>query len=89
MSDKIYMSNKFGNPSKNHYIVIDDRGETMYSYDSPIAQKPAGGGKVKLHPKYWQYSATTGFYRYHFLAESVATTRLRIETGEYSMEEFD
>lgn len=89
MSSKVYMDNKFGNPSTNHYIITDERGETMYSYDSPVAQKPADGGKVKLHPKYWQYSATTGFYRFHFLGESVAVTRTRIEAGEYDLVEFD
>lgn len=79
---------KFGNESKTHFVSRGTRGKTLYSYGSPIACETADGA-ILLHPDYWNYSATTNYYRGQFLGEGVAATRKRIESGEYKLERFN
>lgn len=83
-----HLLTKFGNEAKDQIVVTDDKGVTFYSYGSPIARKPADGSAIILHPQYWNYSATTNYYRGQFLGEGVAVTRNRIADGTYKMERF-
>lgn len=78
---------KYGNRSQIHYVAYGADGKVLYSYGSPIACETPGGD-ILLHPDYWNYSATTNYYRGQFLGEGVAATRKKIASGEYKMERF-
>ena len=67
----------------NSVIVSNDGAETLFSYGKVIAKKE--GGKVALDRVYWNYSKTTGKHRGIFLAEGIAETRKKIDSGEYTL----
>ena len=84
---KVKVSNMIsakGNPVANQFIITDGYKEVFQSYGSTIAI--IEGGKVVLDSYYWDYSATTGRYRNAFLGEGIATTRKKIESGEYTLD---
>jgi hypothetical protein len=78
-------SPRTGNPVANQFIIEVDDKTIFQSYDSIIAIKH-GDGSVELG-KHWNYSRTTGKYRNEFLGESIAETRAKIQSGEYTLNE--
>lgn len=76
-------STSSGSPVANQFLVITNEGSYFQSYSTVIAFKEVGG-KVFLDPR-WDCSVTTGKYRNQFLGESIAETRKKIESGEYTI----
>lgn len=76
-------SNRSGRGVANQFRITTDAGEFLQSYQSIIAFRPYGGGKIMLDAHYWDYSTTTGKYRNAFLGEDKAATERKIKTGEY------
>lgn len=76
------ISERSGRPVKNQFIVTTEDGEWFQSYNSLIAFKPFGNGKI-LIGKDWDYSVTTGKYRNQFLGEGKKETERKLESGEY------
>ncbi len=66
-------------------------GTAFQSYDTIIAMIATHCGntsnisKVFLDADSWDCSVTTGKYRNQFLGESIADTRKKIASGEYSL----
>ena len=83
------MTSSKGNLVPNQFIIRDNEHDKIYfqSYDSIIAMIDynSDGGKVYLDKKYWNYSRTTGKYRNDFLNESLAETKKKINSGEYTL----
>lgn len=88
------MTNDKGRAIPNQFILTEegrgalgnfDKRETFQSYNSIIARKTVWENetRIELDEKYWDYSNTTGKYRNKFLAEGIAETRKKIESGEY------
>ena len=68
----------------NNLIIWTEDGSYLQSYNSIIAFKPFGEKhKTFLDQNYWEYSATTGRHRNHFLGEAISETRAKIDSGEY------
>jgi hypothetical protein len=87
------MRNGKGNTVKNQFILStsgQDEGETEFfqSYDSIIAKREYIDGEyiVTLDPVYWNYSRTTSKYRCIFLREDTQTTKKKIESCEYALQ---
>ena len=79
------MVTKFGNDSKYQVIVYGDVKKVFVSYGKKIAEVSYLSGKVTLDSKYWDYSATTGYYRNQFLGETKKETQAKIGSGEYKL----
>lgn len=77
------MKTKVKQLANNQYEIITPKGTYFQSYDSIIAFKPNGTGKIKLDNYFWNYSRTTGKYRNQFLNEDTSLTRAKIENKEY------
>ena len=77
------LTTKFGNTPKDQRTEYNSRhgGEMFVSYGTNIALK--SNGCIFLDENYWDYSATTGYYRNQFLGEGIADTRKGIEDGTY------
>ena len=76
--------------ANNQFIITEEHGETLQSYESIIAFKPywakechEGSDKIRLDQKYWDYSKTTSKYRNRFLDETTKETQAKIKSGEY------
>ena len=76
--------------ANNQFIITEEHGEILQSYESIIAFKPywakecyEGSGKTELDQKYWNYSKTTSKYRNQFLDETTKETQAKIDSGEY------
>jgi hypothetical protein len=73
---------------KNQFIIEGDDGYDYFqSYDSIIVKR--GHNKVILDTKYWDYSKTTGKYRNLFLNETKKETEDKINSGLYTLENFN
>ena len=76
--------NSSGNEVKNQFIIRSSEGRYFQSYGSIIAFIPINrDDKTALDEHYWDYSTTTEKYRNQFLNEDKATTKKKIEAGEY------
>jgi hypothetical protein len=72
-------------PVKNQFLIWEDDGTRIFqSYNSIIA-KILPNGKTILG-KDWDYSVTTGKYRNLFLGETKKETLVKIESGEYTID---
>lgn len=70
----------------NQYIIVmPGTGQYFQSYNSIIAFKPEGEGKIALDRNYWDYSTTTSKYLAQFLGIASAEVRKRVKKGEYLM----
>ena len=78
------LETKFGNKPQNQEIRYTDKGMLFVSYDTKIVLIPHEG-KIQLDSQYWDYSATTGYYRNQVLGEGIAETRKKIESGKYEL----
>lgn len=83
----MFLTTKFGKPAKDQTVEVEQGAEVFRSYGSPVAKRDEDGN-VTLHPDYWDYSTTTGYYRNQFLGEGIAATRDKIKRGEYKLERF-
>jgi len=70
---------KFGNQPKDQSVL----NGMFISYGTNIAQRI--DGRITLDEHYWDYSATTGYYRNQFLGEDITMTRNKILSGEYRL----
>lgn len=78
------MRSKSGNKVINQFTIIDDTRRMWFqSYSKIIAMKK--NGRVYLDEQYWDYSKTTGLYRNMFLGETMAETRKKIKSGDYTL----
>lgn len=77
-----YLTTAGGRDAWAHLVVPTPLGELYEAYGNPVALKQ-GGGKVILDSRYWDYSVTTHRYRGQFLGEDTATTRKKLERGQY------
>lgn len=77
------MTSSRGNDIANQFIMFTPEAEIFQSYHTIIAVRT--GGRVILDADKWDYSVTTGKYRNQFLGEGIADTRLKIESGEYTL----
>lgn len=76
----IPMTTKFGNDAKDQHVQIDENGSTLISYGTPIAHR-ANDGTLRLS-RYWNYSATTNYYRGKFTGYGAPETRKLIASGD-------
>lgn len=86
--NKIKVQNMRGNNGRevpNQFIVDAIDGQYFQSYDSLIAFRPYGSGKIVLDNNTWDYSTTTGKYRNIFLGEKKPETEKKIKSGEYKL----
>lgn len=79
------MEGRTGRAVPNQFEIQTSKGIYFQSYNSIIAFKPSNGGKIQLDERFWDYSATTGKYRNHFLGEGIAETRAKIANKEYRL----
>jgi hypothetical protein len=70
---------------KNQFCIRTSEGVFFQSYNSMIAFKPFGGGKILLDRDTWDYSVTTGKYRNQFLNETKKETEAKIKAGVYEL----
>ena len=82
------LQTKFGNEPKDQKVVFKNGAEYFVSYDTNIVRYESKNSII-LDKNYWDYSATTGFYRNQFLNEGIAETRKKIESGEYKLEDLN
>jgi len=73
---------KAGNPVVNQFEIQHNGERYFQSYRSIICMEDRKG-QIWLDPDFWNYSRTTSTYRNQFLDEMIATTRKKIESGEY------
>jgi hypothetical protein len=89
-----------GREVPNQFIISEEgrgangnfiRKEVFQSYQSVIAERIVWPDvvRVTLDEKYWDYSTTTGKYRNQFLGEDIETTRRKIKSGEYVLEDLN
>ena len=80
------MTSNAGNDVPNQFIITTPEGRYFQSYNSMIAFKPFGDGKIQLDESTWNYSNTTSKYRRDFLnGESIEETRTKIKSEEYEL----
>lgn len=72
---------------KNQFLIYTDEGIYFQSYETVIAYIPKEG--QTLLDKSWDCSKTTSKYRAIFLNEDTKTTREKIESGEYGLEDLN
>lgn len=77
-----YMMHDSGRPAWAHIIVDTPEGRLLECYGNPVALKQYRGSVV-LDSRFWDYSVTTHKFRGRFLGENTATTRRKLERGEY------
>ena len=79
------MKSSKGNKVANQFIIIHGNEEFFQSYNSIIAKrvKKFYEETIYLDKYYWDYSVTTGKYRYIFLKETKKETEKKIKSGEY------
>lgn len=75
-----HLSTKYGNPAQDQIVQTDADGETFVSYGTPIAHR-ANDGTLRL-TRYWNYSATTNYYRGRFTGYGAPETRKLIASGD-------
>jgi len=79
------MVSRKGNVVPNQFKVFTKNAVLFQSYSRVIVKKRLKDGQIYLDKQYWDYSRTTGEYRRRFLGEGIATTRQKIEAGEYKL----
>jgi hypothetical protein len=79
------MTTPAGNEAKDQYMVKANGCLYFESYGSKIVRHHLASGKITLDVRYWDYSTTTGKYRNLFLGENKATTKKKIDSGEYEL----
>lgn len=79
------MKSSKGHPVRNQFVIYTDEGIYFQSYETVIAFKPFGTGKICLDSDAWDYSVTTGKYRNLFLGETKRETEGKIESGVYRL----
>jgi len=77
------MLGRTGGKVPNQFEIYAAEGVYFQSYDTIIAFRPYGGGKVQLDRDKWDFSVTTGKYRNQFLGCDKAATLKKIKSGEY------
>ena len=82
------LATKFGNGPKDQEIVFKNGAEYFVSYGTNIVRYESKDSII-LDKNYWDYSATTGYYRNQFLGEGIAETRKNIKSGVYKLAELN
>ena len=77
-----------GREVPNQFIIKTPEGDYFQSYDSIIAFIDKDGN-VTLDQKFWNFSNTTTKYRNIFLDEDTKTTKKKIESGEYELDDLN
>ena len=77
------MTTKVKQLANNQFIITEEHGETLQSYESIIVYRSFAFHPIKLDKKYWNYSKTTSKYRNQFLGETTKETQSKIASGEY------
>lgn len=77
-----YLTTAGGRDAWHSIAIQTPLGELLEMYGNPVVLRQ-GGGKVILDSRYWDYSVTTHRYRGQFLGEDTATTRKKLESGQY------
>jgi len=78
-------SGRSGRPVANQFRITTPEGEYFQSYNSIIAYREFGTGRIMLDENYWDWSATTSKYRREFLGEGIEDTRAKIKDGTYAL----
>ena len=68
------------NLGANQTEVSDEQGETLFSYDTPVARYQSSGGLVLGEE--WNYSRTTVKHVTQWTGQSAKELRGKIKTGE-------
>lgn len=88
------MTSPNGREVPNQFIITEKgegwngnfiRKEVFQSYKSVIVERIVWEDRtdIRIDGGYWDYSTTTGKYRNQFLGEDKATTKKKIDSGEY------
>lgn len=79
-----------GNFLKEQFLIFSPIGVYFQSYDTIIAFKPKDPcKKTVLDSEYWDMSDTTRRYREQLLRESTDITQVKIDEGDYLLEDLN
>lgn len=84
-------SPRTGSPVANQFIIRVGNQTYFQSYKSIIVKKyfcdsaNCFNEHIVLDKTYWNYSVTTSKYRNEFLGENTKETRVKIESGDYTL----
>lgn len=78
------VSKSSGKAVPNQFVIYTDEGRYFQSYDSVIAFKENGTGKIILDEVYYNWSKTTVKYRNIFLGMTSKEVERDIKTGYFA-----
>lgn len=73
----------------NHMEIETEEGTYLQSYNTIIAFQSYNGKVTILDRQKWDYSNTTAKHRNHFLNETTAETRRKINGGIYLLDDLN